>query len=164
MKIDCKLCVELFSIIEKQRKEFEEAQIKDRISKLEIEEQKKKQKEEEERIIKENALKKKAEEEEMKNRRESLPVEPDIENPNACELAFRLPSGKRVSRRFLKTNTIQTLYNYISVLNEKDLKDETYEISQAVPKKSYINIKATLEEEGLTSKVALQVCLLESDE
>jgi len=154
----------IFSIIDKQREEFEEAKKKDRISKLQIEEQKKKQKEEEERIIEENALKKKAEEEEMKNRRESLPAEPDIEDPNAYELAFRLPSGKRISRRFLKTNTIQTLYNYISVLNEKDLKDGAYEISQAIPKKSYINIRATLEEEGLTSKAALQVCLLESDE
>jgi len=49
-----------------------------------------------------------------------LPEEPDQSDPNACHLVFRLPgSGERVSRRFLRDQTIELLYLYIDSLHIK---------------------------------------------
>ena len=44
----------------------------------------------------------------------TLPEEPTKENTDSLELIFRMPlSGIRVNRRFLKTETVQILYDFI---------------------------------------------------
>ena len=40
-------------------------------------------------------------------------------DPEACHIVFRLPgNGERVNRRFLKTDKVQILYDYIDSLGE----------------------------------------------
>ena len=141
-----------------QKYEFNMAQQQDLHRKRQREEAEKRQKEEEEKVIKKSVMRKKA----IKNNKELLPPEPNGTDPNICEIAFRLPKGERVVRRFLKTNTIQALYAYISLT--KDLEDGTYEISQPVPRKVYSDVKATLEQEGLAPRATVQVVMLDLDD
>lgn len=55
--------------------------------------------------------------EEPKMREITLPEEPSVEDPDSLELIFRMPlSGERVRRRFLKTDTISLLYDFIDSL------------------------------------------------
>ena len=58
--------------------------------------------------------------EEIPVQKPPLPVleeAPAADDPNSCELVFKLPgSGERISRRFLKTDTAQKLYSYIDYL------------------------------------------------
>lgn len=143
-----------------QRQEFDRAREQDLSAKRQHEEEEARRRQEEEKLIKESMIK----EEEKKHKKESLPPEPSASDPDACEIAFRLPSGKRVVRRFLKTNTIQALYTFVGLSAESELGDGNYEISQAIPRKIYANMRATLEEEGLVHKAALQVAHVESDD
>lgn len=69
-----------------------------------------KEKEEQERILKEKQdLDRKIEEIKTSKLRKmsDLPAEPDQSTPNIIQLAFRLPNGGRLTRRFLKSEKIQ---------------------------------------------------------
>jgi|TARA_B110000305_G_C19102963_1_gene476123 hypothetical protein len=47
----------------------------------------------------------------------NLPEEPASDNGDSTNIGFRMPlSGERVQRRFLKTDKIQLLYDYIDDL------------------------------------------------
>ena len=50
-----------------------------------------------------------------------LPEEPTTANPDSLELVFRMPqSGERIKRRFLKSDKLGLVYDYIDYLqNEK---------------------------------------------
>ena len=80
-----------------------------------VEEEKKRKSEEEEekkqqRQKEEEEKKKQVEMEEiLKKKKEAIPNEPEPSNPNSSEIAFRLPSGKRVIRRFLKNDKIEVI-------------------------------------------------------
>lgn len=99
----------------------------------------------------------------LKRKKESILPEPPISDPSACEIAFRLPSGKRITRRFSNKTNIQILYNYIETLEDNGLDQSKFEISQAVPKKVYSDMNKTLEEEGLAPKSAIQVVILDDE-
>ena len=63
---------------------------------------------------------------ERKDRRDTikqnLAEEPAPGTPDVAQVAFRSSaSGKRITRRFLKTDSIQTLYNFVRTLPEEDL-------------------------------------------
>ena len=50
-----------------------------------------------------------------------LPEEPTSDNTDSLELVFRLPvSGDKIKRRFLKTDDIALLYDFIDDLHNKD--------------------------------------------
>jgi FAS-associated factor 2 len=153
-----KFCERGFRIREMQKYEFDMARQQDLNAKRQREEAERMQKQEEEKVIKEILMK----EEARKNKKELLPPEASETDPNACEIAFRLPTGKRLVRRFLRTDTIEALYVYVSLSN--DLADCTYEIAQAIPRKVYSNMNATLESEGLAPKAALQVVMVDVED
>jgi hypothetical protein len=47
----------------------------------------------------------------------NLPDEPSSEDTNSLEIIFRMPvSGERVKRRYLKSDTVQLLYDFIDHL------------------------------------------------
>ena len=55
--------------------------------------------------------------EKPKPREITLPEEPETSAEGSFELIFRMPeTGERVSRRFLKTDTVQILYDFIDHL------------------------------------------------
>ncbi len=58
--------------------------------------------------------------EEAKRKKEQLPAEPNDKDPLACHIVFRLPgSGERVNRRFLKSDQVQLIYDFLDSLGDK---------------------------------------------
>lgn len=90
-----------------QRREYLEAKhIDEQRKKLEMEEEQRRQEEEE--LKRQEAERKQREVQEQKAiRLASIPQEPEPDPAKTSEIAFRLASGKRITRRFPKNCTIQ---------------------------------------------------------
>ena len=137
-------------ILNQQKYEMEElerkAQIKD--------EQLNKEKNEQELIEKE--IEKKA-----KEALKKIVEEPDKDNPDATTICFRYPDGERSkNRRFLKTNNIQNLYDFVTSLGEEiytEKDNKTFSLYQPFPPKKYENMENTLEQEGLIPNAVIQI-------
>ncbi len=151
-------------VIAIQKRDMEELERKEREKKeqekKEIEKKKKeKQKmEEEEKRIEEE---KKKQEELIEIIKKNLPIEPDDSNPEKCTILFRYPNGTRnVERKFLKTDTINLLYDYVITLGREIYTEDNYykfELIQTFPFKKYDNKDKTLEEEGLFPNAVIQI-------
>ena len=137
-------------ILNQQKYEMEElerkAQIKD--------EQLTKEKNEQELIEKE--IEKKA-----KEALKKIVEEPDKDNPDATTICFRYPDGERSkNRRFLKSNNIQNLYDFVTSLGEEiytEKDNKTFSLYQPFPPKKYENMENTLEQEGLIPNALIQI-------
>ena len=137
-------------ILNQQKYEMEElerkAQIKD--------EQLTKEKNEQELIEKE--IEKKAKEALTK-----IVEEPDKDNPDATTICFRYPDGERSkNRRFLKSNNIQNLYDFVTSLGEEiytEKDNKAFSLYQPFPPKKYENMENTLEQEGLIPNAVIQI-------
>ena len=67
-------------------------------------------------------------------------------------------SGERISRRFLKSDRIEDMYNFIESLGDKmQIEDESkdFEIVQTMPRKVYSDKDKTLLDEGLFPRAIL---------
>ena len=129
----------------------------------------------EEKIRKEEEEKKKKLEEESKMKmrdekyekeaelsKQNLPVEPDENNPDVCKIMFRYSSGEKSSeRRFLKTDKIIILYNYVKSLGREiytEPKYNDFDLISGFPPKNLENSKdKTLLEEGLFPSSMIQI-------
>ena len=129
------------------------------------EERIKKEKEEKERKIKEE-MKEKERIEKEKEEKELfsmlIPPEPEDNNPDKCTIIFRLPDGeKNIQRKFLKSDKISVLYDYIRSLGKEIYTEEEYNnfsIIQTFPFKDFEDkLNSTLEEEGLFPNSMLQI-------
>ena len=137
-------------ILNQQKYEMEElerkAQIKD--------EQLNKEKNEQELIEKE--IEKKA-----KEALKKIVEEPDKDNPDATTICFRYPDGERSkNRRFIKSNNIQNLYDFVTSLGEEiytEKDNKTFSLYQPFPPKKYENMENTLEQEGLIPNAVIQI-------
>ena len=137
-------------ILNQQKYEMEElerkAQIKD--------EQLTKEKNEQELIEKE--IEKKA-----KEALKKIVEEPDKDNPDATTICFRYPDGERSkNRRFIKSNNIQNLYDFVTSLGEEiytEKDNKTFSLYQPFPPKKYENMENTLEQEGLIPNAVIQI-------
>jgi FAS-associated factor 2 len=76
----------------------------------------------------------------------SLPAEPEA-GPNTCTIQLRLSDGTRTSRRFVKNDSIATLYAFVRSLASTP---PNFELFSNFPKKVYANHNASFEEEGLS--------------
>ena len=99
-------------------------------------------------------------EKEAKDKREKLPEEPAEKDPLACHIVLRLPgSGERVNRRFLKTDTVQVIYDFVDSLGPQRLSFESssqqYLILQSMPRKEFTDKEKKLEEVGLFPRAML---------
>ena len=145
------------------------------IRKNQEEEMKKLERNEEERIKKEEEEKekKRLEEEKEKEKEDKekeekeifsmlIPPEPDDNNPDKCIIVFRLPDGeKNIERKFLKTDKISVLYDYIKSLGNEIYTEKEYNkfsIIQTFPYKNFEDkLNRSLEEEGLFPNSMLQI-------
>lgn len=87
-------------------------------------------------------------------------MEPEDKDPDACHIGFRMPgTGDRVNRRFLKTDKVQLMYDFIDSMGDKlELEHgNSYEIMQTMPRKVFSNREKTLAEEGLFPRAMLVV-------
>ncbi|XVF51549.1 hypothetical protein PTKIN_Ptkin04bG0193500 [Pterospermum kingtungense] len=82
----------------------------------------------------------------------SLPVEPAADEENAVTLLVRMPDGSRRGRRFLKSDRLQSLYDFIDI--GKGVKPGTYRLVRPYPRRAFSDGESslTLNELGLTSK------------
>lgn len=101
-------------------------------------------------------------EKEAREKREKLPEEPAEKDPLACHIVLRLPgSGERVNRRFLKTDTVQVIYDFVDSLGPQRLSFESssqqYIILQSMPRKEFTDKEKKLEEVGLFPRAMLQI-------
>lgn len=82
----------------------------------------------------------------------SLPQEPATDDENAVTLLVRMPDGSRRGRRFLKSNKLQSLFDFIDV--GRGIKAGTYRLVRPYPRRAFSDGESalTLNELGLTSK------------
>ncbi|VFQ78772.1 unnamed protein product [Cuscuta campestris] len=110
----------------------------------------------EERRKEEESLKKleaeKETERQLAAKESSLPQEPSSDDENAVNLVVRIPDGSRRGRRFLKSDKLQCLFDFIDV--GRVVKPGTYRLVRPYPRRAYSTEEAslTLSELGLTSK------------
>ena len=144
-------------IIAQQKRDMEELERQENQKRLE-EEKRKKKEQEEERLRKEKEEQLKREQE---NKKKILPPEPSMDDPNKTIIVFRYPDGtKSVTRRFLRTDTINILYIFIETLGKEIYTEDestSFELIQTFPFKRYDNKEKTLEEEGLCPNSVLQI-------
>ena len=127
-----------------------------------MEEEKENKLKEEQKIFNEINDKLNNEIEESKKIAKNLPKEPDDNDPNKCVILFRFPDGeKNVERKFLKTDKIELLYDFIKSLGREiftEDKNHNFSLLQTFPYKLYDDIKEnTLEQEGLFPNSMIQI-------
>lgn len=82
----------------------------------------------------------------------SLPQEPAADDENAVTLLVRMPDGSRHGRRFLKSDKLQLLFDFVDV--GRSVKSGTYRVVRPYPRHAFsiADSSLTLRELGLTSK------------
>lgn len=88
-----------------------------------------------------------------------VPSEPPPDSPNAVSVVFKLPNGARIERRFLSTDSLQDVYNYLFC--HPSSPDE-FEITTNFPKRilyarDRVEDTKTLSEVGLKNREVLFV-------
>ena len=102
------------------------------------------------------------ENEESQKYKNNLRPEPEDSNPDKCIILFRFPDGeKTVQRKFLKTDKILMLYEFIKSLGREIFMEEDnhhFSLLQTFPYKLFDDIQEhILEEEGLFPNSVLQI-------
>ena len=94
-------------------------------------------------------------------KKQTLPPEPDENNPNKTTIVFRYPDGSQSKeRRFLKTDKVQLLYFFIESLGREIYTEDeatSFDLIQPFPFKVYNEKEKTLEEERLFPNAVLQI-------
>ncbi|CAA7391870.1 unnamed protein product [Spirodela intermedia] len=109
-----------------------------------------------EKYQEEEIRKKKLEEEEFERaltaKLASLPVEPSTDDENAVTLLVRMPDGSRHGRRFLKSDKLQSLFDFIDT--GRVAKPRTYKLVRPYPRRAFGEEESGLSfsDLGLTSK------------
>ncbi|KAG2580480.1 plant UBX domain-containing protein 8-like [Panicum virgatum] len=104
----------------------------------------------------EEKLKKQREEEELESelaaKQASLPKEPLQNDEGAVTVVVRMPDGSRRGRRFLKSDKIQYLFDFIDI--SRTFKPGTYRLVRSYPRRAFTDGESqmSLSDLGLTSK------------
>jgi len=111
---------------------------------------------EEERRREEESRRKLEEEQELERqlaaKEASLPREPASDDENAVTLLVRMPDGSRHGRRFLKSDKLQHLFDFLDI--GRRVKPGNYRLVRPYPRRAFSDGESglTLNELGLTSK------------
>ncbi|KAJ6249551.1 fas-associated factor 2 [Anaeramoeba flamelloides] len=153
------------SILEREQQDEEFERL------LEIDREKQKQmllqeqKLEEEKLFKEKQLNDKIKK--LEELKQALPEEPSGKNVKNCtRIKFRMKNGD-VIRKFLDTNTLKVLFDFILVHNNDIFE---FDLIQSYPKRTEFNsndvkiFNLTLKEVGLCPQALLDVRIVEDDE
>ncbi|XP_020114760.1 plant UBX domain-containing protein 8 [Ananas comosus] len=111
---------------------------------------------EKERQEEEEARRKQLEEEEYERKlaakEASLPQEPSSDDESAVTLLVRMPDGSRRGRRFLKSDKLQFLFDFIDI--GRVVKPGTYRLVRPYPRRAFADGESelSLSDLGLTSK------------
>ena len=125
------------------------------------EEELKNQKINEEKRKKEEENKIKEIENKAKEAKVKVVEEPGEDNLDTTVICFRYPDGEKTkNRRFLKSHTIQNLYDYITSLGKEiytEKENNNFSLYQPFPPKRYDIMENTLEKEGLFPNAVIQI-------
>jgi UBX domain/Thioredoxin-like/UBA-like domain len=88
------------------------------------------------------------------------PPPPDHCGQPTTELMIRLPSGKRLQRRFLASNTIGDVYDFVDVESGNELGEDAYNLVVPFPRTNFFDRSMTLTDAQLSKKAVLVVNLL----
>lgn len=112
-----------------------------------LEEQRRKEEESRRKLEEEQEL-----ERQLAAKEASLPEEPSLDNENAVTLLIKMPDGSRRGRRFLKSDKLQSLFDFIDI--GKAVKPGAYRVVRPYPRQAFSNgeCNLTFNELGLTSK------------
>ena len=125
------------------------------------EEEMRKQKILEEQRKKEEEMKMKEMEKKINEAKKKIVEEPNEGDPNVTTICFRYPDGQqRKDRRFLKSHTIQNLYDFVTSLGREIYTEEennNFSLYQPFPPKKYEEMDNTLEKEGLFPNAVIQI-------
>ncbi|CAM8906519.1 unnamed protein product [Rhodiola kirilowii] len=111
---------------------------------------------EEQKRKEEESLRKLEEEQELERqlaaKEASIPQEPSPDDASAVNLLVRMPDGSRRGRRFLKSDKLRSLFDYIDI--GRVVKPGTYRLVRPYPRRAFGDGDTilTLNELGLTSK------------
>ncbi|KAI9087265.1 hypothetical protein K1719_030735 [Acacia pycnantha] len=92
-------------------------------------------------------------EEKMFGKKETLILEePPIDDENAIAVIIRMPDGNRRGRRFLKTDKLKVIFDFIEIGGE--IKPGTYRVVKSYPRQAFSmdDSSFALSEVGLTSR------------
>lgn len=90
---------------------------------------------------------------------------PEPTEGNLLTIRFKLPSGKKLQRKFLATDTFELVRAFVSVsLSDMDQRIDNFNLNTQFPKRSFTEDQSslTLQEAGLSGAVALFVQDLDS--
>ncbi|KAF2313238.1 hypothetical protein GH714_009930 [Hevea brasiliensis] len=136
---------------EKEMKAMEEAEARrlqeDAARKAALEEEKQKEEESRRKLEEEQEF-----ERQLAAKEASLPQEPASNDENAVTLLVRMPDGMRRGRRFLKSDNLRSLFDFIDI--GRVVKPGTYRLVRPYPRRAFSDGESalTLNELGLTSK------------
>uniref|UniRef100_A0A7N0UQF9 UBX domain-containing protein n=1 Tax=Kalanchoe fedtschenkoi TaxID=63787 RepID=A0A7N0UQF9_KALFE len=111
---------------------------------------------EEQKRKEEESLRKLDEEQELERqlvaKEASIPQDPSPDDVNAVNLLVRMPDGSRRGRRFLKSDKLKSLFDYIDI--GRVVKPDTYRLVRPYPRRAFGDGDRilSLNELGLTSK------------
>jgi len=93
----------------------------------------------------------------LKRKRDRLGAEPPA-GADTTKLRIMLPNGSKIDRKFLASETIEAVRDFIDVhLGDNDIPIETYSLSTNYPKRAFHNDSETLMEAGLHPQSVLYV-------
>lgn len=74
-------------------------------------------------------------------------------------VAVRMPDGSRIKQRFLTTDKLQLLFDFVDIVGFQEVKFGTYRLVQSYPRRAYdtINCSSTFKEVGLGNNETLFV-------
>eukprot|EP01156_Anaeramoeba_ignava_P023636 Anaeramoba_ignava/c21679_g1_i1.p2 GENE.c21679_g1_i1~~c21679_g1_i1.p2 ORF type:complete len:348 (+),score=135.79 c21679_g1_i1:49-1044(+) len=105
--------------------------------------------------IEEEKQKKIAEEQKEKDKKEMLetfkkrlPKEPTENNQNTLTIAIKLPDSSRIQRKFLKTDTLRDLYDWVQI-KSPDLIGNDFELAKNFPTTHFQNNETSLSSAGI---------------
>ncbi|CAK9077186.1 unnamed protein product [Durusdinium trenchii] len=88
----------------------------------------------------------------------NVPPEPPADAPERVDLQIRGLDGTRARRRFLSSNTVGQVYDYLEVEGLLPLSsEETFQLVSTMPRKEYKDREETLAQAGLAGQCALML-------
>jgi len=148
---------------EEQNREFQETLLADQMREIQRQEAQQRERQEQEEKEEEERLKEAQEESRLEDAKAIMERagEPPVgQKQGVTRLRFTLPNGKKVDRRFLSVDTIETIRAFLFLhFHEQNIEMKNFGLSTNFPRKSFKeeDNTLTLEETGLAPQAVIMV-------
>ena len=125
---------------EREEKEKQEREKQEKISKEKEEEERKKKLEKKKKLL--------------EQKKSQMPEEPS-EKEECCHVLIKLSSGERIKRRFLFTDSLQLVFDFVDFHIDASIDPEDYQLVTQFPRLVYTRSAESLSKVGFTSRMSL---------